>query len=219
MKRASGLTVRLAVRTFRRWSGSLVQASGFVVDELIARRADVRIVALEILPELVTLWQQRTQSITHLSGQIVVGTAPTFEMQVVRWPAGGTRGRTRRAGAPVVEQHWPATVATARRALAHTCSNSARNEEARLRLAPLYLAQTLQNLPGIATSPDVSVLDGIASGEPLVMVGAGPSLTECCRCCAPTVIVPGYVALDTSIRPLLAAESSRTWLWLSIPRV
>lgn len=178
---------------------------GFVIDELIARRADVRIVALEILPELVTLWQQRTQSLTLLPGQIVIGTAPAFEMQVVRWPAEALAAEPLLLVHPVVQQHWAATVDTARRALAQYVFEQRSNEDARQRLAPLYLAQTLQNLPGIATSPDVSVLDGIASGEPLVICGAGPSLDRLLPVLRANRHRAWYVALDTSIRPLLAA--------------
>ena len=60
---------------------------GYVVDELIRRRPDVRIVALEIVPELVSLWQTRTDVSSLLaSGQIVVGTAPAFELPSASWP-------------------------------------------------------------------------------------------------------------------------------------
>lgn len=178
---------------------------GYVLDELIARRPDVRIVALELLPELITLRQQRTSSATLLPGQIAASAAPAFQMQPVRWPADALSVEPLVFVHPVLQQHWPATVEAAKHALTQYVFEQRSNEDARQRLAPLYLAQTLQNLPGIARSPDVSVLDGIANGEPLVICGAGPSLDRLLPVLKANRHRAWYVALDTSIRPLLAA--------------
>jgi len=179
---------------------------GYVIDELIARRQDVRIVALELLPELVALGQQRTQGTSRSNpGQVVVSVAPGFQMQPVRWPAAALEGEPVVLVHPVWLQHAPATVESARQAFVQYVFEQRSNEDARQRLAPLYLAQTLQNLQGIATAPDVSVLDGIANGEPLVLCGAGPSLDRLLPTLRNNRHRAWYVALDTSIRPLLAA--------------
>lgn len=178
---------------------------GYIVDELVARRPDVRIVALERLPELVELWRRRAAGLTLAEGQVVVATAPGFQMQPVRWPAAALEAEPLVFVHPVLQQHWPETVEVARHAMTQYVFEQRSNEDARQRLAPLYLAQTLQNLQGIATAPDVSVLDGIASGEPLVLCGAGPSLDRLLPSLRENRHRAWYVALDTSLRPLLAA--------------
>ena len=179
---------------------------GYVVDDLLRRRADARVVALEVLPDLLPLWQLR-RDLTPLltSGQLVIGVDPAFELPRGSWPASAIVDDPLVIVPPMIAHHWTPAVERARRALHQFMFERRANEEARQRLAPMYLEHTLRNLPAIARSADVSALDGVAAGDPLVLCGAGPSLDRL----LPELLAgrdrAWYVALDTSVRPLLAA--------------
>ena len=179
---------------------------GYVVDELLRRRTDVRVVALEVVPELSALWLARvdlTQPIA--SGQVVVGEAPSFNLARAAWPASVIADDPVVIVPPVVAHHWPDGVERARHALRQFVFERRANEEARQRLAPIYLEHILHNLPALARAADLSALDGIATGDPLVLCGAGPSLDRLLPSLKANRDKAWYVALDTSVRPLLAA--------------
>ena len=179
---------------------------GYVVDELLRRRTDVRVVALEVIPEVSALWLERcdlTQAFA--SGQLVVGEDPSFNLARAAWPASVIADDPLVIVPPVVAHHWPDGVERARHALRQFMFERRANEEARQRLAPIYLEHILQNLPALARSADVSALDGIAAGDPLVLCGAGPSLDRLLPSLKANRGRAWYVALDTSVRPLLAA--------------
>ena len=179
---------------------------GYVVDDLLRRRADVRVVALEVIPDLLSLWQSRCDLTPLLtSGQLAIGAYPAFELPRGSWPASAIVEDPLVIVPPMIAHHWAPAVERAHRALNQFMFERRANEEARQRLAPMYLEHTLRNLPALAGSADVSALDGVAAGDPLVVCGAGPSLDRL----LPELLAgrdrAWYVALDTSVRPLLAA--------------
>ncbi|MEQ1909997.1 MAG: 6-hydroxymethylpterin diphosphokinase MptE-like protein [Vicinamibacterales bacterium] len=179
---------------------------GYVVDELLRRRADVRVVALEVLPDLLRLWQSRCDLTPLLSsGQLAIGVDPAFELPTAGWPASAIVDDALVIVPPMIAHHWAPAVERARRAVNQFMFERRANEEARQRLAPMYLEHTLRNLPAIARSADVSALDGVAGGDPLVLCGAGPSLDRLLPELRAGRDRAWYVALDTSVRPLLSA--------------
>ena len=77
------------------------------------------------------------------------------------------------------------------------------NAEARRRLAPGYLLNSLRNLPAIFAGRDVRDLAGCAQGVPAIVVGAGPSLDRSIDELQRLGHRAFIVATDTSLRPLL----------------
>jgi len=179
---------------------------GFVIDELLARRPDVRIVALEVLPDLVEHWQARTACGGLIaSGQVVVGVAPAYELPKAAWPAAAIASDPPIVVHPAIAHHWPDKVELARKALQQFLFERRANEEARQRLAPMYFDHVLRNLPTIASAPDVSALEGIAAGERVILCGAGPSLDRLLPALRQLRERAWLVALDTAVRPLISA--------------
>jgi len=179
---------------------------GYIVDELLARRNDVRIIAFEVLPEVVQLWRQRIDlSALLASGQLVIATGAKFEMPAVSWPASVLASELLSILHPALAHHWPDAMDLARRVLAQFLYEKRANEEARQRLAPIYLDHTLRNLPALLDASDVRALEGIAAGDPLVLCGAGPSLERLLPALRANRHRAWYVALDTAVHPLLAA--------------
>jgi SAM-dependent methyltransferase len=79
------------------------------------------------------------------------------------------------------------------------------NQAARRETAGTYLVNTLRNVSAIAEGADVSSLNDLFAGVPAVVVGAGPSLDRNIagiQTYRDRVLV---VAVDTALRPLLAA--------------
>jgi SAM-dependent methyltransferase len=79
------------------------------------------------------------------------------------------------------------------------------NEEARKRFAGGYLLNTLANLPVIASEADAAVLSGLFKDVPAIVVGAGPSLDANLAALGTLQGRALLVAVDTAVRPLLAA--------------
>ena len=179
---------------------------GYVVDEVLRRRSDVRIVVLEVLAELLSHWAERPETAALIeAGRIVIGAAPEFVLPSASWPISALSADPLVIVTPVVGQGWPDSVERARRAMTQFLFERRANEEARQRLAPVYLEHTLANLPAIARSADVGALDGVAVGSAVVLCGAGPSLDRLLPELRRNRSRAWYVALDTALHPLLAA--------------
>ncbi len=178
---------------------------GYVVDELCRLRQDVRIVALELLPDLLPLWRDRTDlNALTAAGRLVVGADPAFELPAAAWPAAALAVDPPVILHPALAHHWPGAVERARRALSQFMYERRANEDARQRLAPMYLEHTLRNLDALAGATDVTALAGIAAGEPLILCGAGPSLDRLLPDLRECRDRAWLVALDTAVRPLMA---------------
>jgi hypothetical protein len=106
---------------------------------------------------------------------------------------------------PIAAHYWPDLVEQGRGTARQYIYERRANEEARERLAPLYLENTLQNLPALLDARDVSALDGMAAGDALVLCGAGPSLDRLLPALRACRSRAWLVAIDTALRPLMAA--------------
>lgn len=179
---------------------------GYLVDDLERRRPDVRIVALELTPGLVDLWRRRHDwSESARSGRLVVGEDPGYELATPSWPVDVLTEAPLVLVHPVLGEHFPRAVDRARKALAQFLFEQRANGDARRRLAGLYLRHTLENLPALAEASDVSALDGVAADMPIVLCGAGPSLTSLLPHLRRFRDRAWLVALDTALRPLVAS--------------
>ncbi len=79
------------------------------------------------------------------------------------------------------------------------------NQEARRKYAGPYLLNTLRNLSTIAAEGDAATLVDLFRGRPAVLVAAGPSLDQNLPAIAAHRDRVVLVAVDTALRPLLAA--------------
>lgn len=104
----------------------------------------------------------------------------------------------------VARQHTPA-VKQAARDIGKAWYGARANQEARRQNAGRYLRNTLRNVKKIAGSGDVTAIYNAFAGVPAIVVAAGPSLDEN----LPHIIAHRdaaiVVAVDTALRPLLAA--------------
>jgi hypothetical protein len=179
---------------------------GFLVDELQRRRPDVRILALELLPAIVKEWRDQPQVRAAVaSGRLVLAVDPDYEMAVPSWPIAALSEAPIIVVHQLLAQHFPEARDRARHALKQFLYEQRANLEARTRLAGLYFDHTIDNLPEWMSACDVGALDGIAEGEPLVLIGAGPSLDRLLPLLRSHRERAWYVALDTSLRPLMQA--------------
>ncbi len=79
------------------------------------------------------------------------------------------------------------------------------NQEARRKYAGPYLLNTLRNLPTIAAEGDAATLVRLFPGRPALLVAAGPSLDANLPAIAAHRDRVVLIAVDTALRPLLAA--------------
>lgn len=179
---------------------------GYVVDEVLRRRSDIRIVVLEVLPELLPFWTERPEIAALIAeGRLVVGSAPEFVLRPASWPGAALAADPAVIVMPVIGQGWPVLVDRARRVLMQFMFERRANEEARQRLAPVYLEHTLANIPALIDAADVSALEGVAAGSAVILCGAGPSLDRLIPELRRNRDRAWMVALDTALHPLLAA--------------
>lgn len=79
------------------------------------------------------------------------------------------------------------------------------NAEARRRFAPTYLTNAVRNLPAIVRGRNVGALENRYQGIPALIIAAGPSLDGALPHLAALRDRALLVAVDTAMRPLLAA--------------
>jgi SAM-dependent methyltransferase len=104
-----------------------------------------------------------------------------------------------------LEQRSPDDVAWAKLVAVRIVLGAIQNEQARRAFAGRYLLNTLTNLPMIATESDVTALAGRFHDRPTVVVAAGPSLDRNIEELQTLDGCALIVAVDTAVRPLLAA--------------
>lgn len=105
----------------------------------------------------------------------------------------------------VLAAHRPAVVARASAVAERIQAEAAANAEARRQFAGRYLLQSLRNLPVIEREADIAALDGAFAGRPAVIAAAGPSLDRALDTLQEYQDRVVVVAVDTTLRPLLAA--------------
>lgn len=176
-----------------------------IVSELVERFPGLRILALELftgIPDSLVAPQRGTDD--H-GGFTMVATGPGFSLPMTTWPSAAVAADPLVVVQPIAAHHWPDLVERACRTARQYVYERRANEEARERLAPVYLENTLWNLPELMRAADVSALDGIADGDPVVLCGAGPSLDRLLPSLRTCRDRAWLVAIDTALRPLLAA--------------
>ncbi len=179
---------------------------GFMVEALLRRRADVRIVAIELVPGLYEVcrphhaWHELFDR-----GRMVVAAEPGAPLPNPSWPPAVVDERPLVIVNPILGHFFPEAFQQAKSALKQFLYEQRANAEARRRLAGIYFDHTIDNLPALAGAADVSALDGLAGGQALVLIGAGPSLDRLLPELKKHRERAWYVALDTALRPLVNA--------------
>ncbi len=188
---------------------------GYVLDA-IERRSDVtKVLAFEVCPATIGPMRARrdwsdwvnTGRLTHLVGPDYEGVAEAWKLMKTGAEPPGL------LVSAVFERETPAEVRRARDLVERVFQDARRNAEtgtranaeARLRFAGVYLLNTIRNLPVIAAEGEVSELFGAFAGTPAVVVGAGPSLDKDLEVLSGLQERVLVVAVDTAVRPLLAA--------------
>jgi len=101
--------------------------------------------------------------------------------------------------------HRPDAVARANAVAERIQAEAAANADARRQFAGRYLLQSLRNVPVIEREADIASLDRACVARPAVIAAAGPSLDRALATLAEYQHRVVVIAVDTALRPLLAA--------------
>ncbi|MEZ5290590.1 MAG: 6-hydroxymethylpterin diphosphokinase MptE-like protein [Vicinamibacterales bacterium] len=180
---------------------------GHLLDAIERRGAAMRVVAIEPVPAVARALLARrdwTPWLTSGRLRLLVGPAYPGATEAWRWldPAGPAPFVF---VGPWVDRLCPELVPEATGLAGRIVSGASANAEARRQFAGRYLIHTLQNLPVIATEGDAAALTALGEGRPAVVVGAGPSLDRSLALVADLAERALVIAVDTALRPLLAA--------------
>jgi hypothetical protein len=180
---------------------------GFLLDAIERAGAPTRVIAFEAVPNVArAMLGRRDWSDWLRSGRLSIFVGPDYAGAAEAWrlfPAGVTAPPT--LVSPLISREFPAEAASARALVGRMCAGVAANLEARRQFAGRYLLQTLANLPVICAEADAAALAGRFAGMPAVVVGAGPSLDGNLPFVGAVARHALVVAVDTALRPLLAA--------------
>ncbi len=180
---------------------------GFVLDALDRRGFAGRVVAAEPLADLTDALRSRPIPNAWIAaGRLTLVVAPAFDGRTDLWKAfGDDAGEPFVLVNPVLSRTCPLETAAARTMLERAAFAAKANAEAKRENAGRYLLNTLRNAPAIAAGGDAATLVGLFRGAPALLVAAGPSLDrnlpEIIRLHDRALVV----AVDTALRPLLAA--------------
>lgn len=180
---------------------------GYVLDAIERRWRATRVLAIEPSPVLARAmlarrdWQSwfAAERLTLLVGPDYAGAADAWSMIDSHGDGPPI------VVPPVLDRLYPAAVARARNLAHRIVAGAQANEDARRRFAGRYLLNTLTNLPAICAESDASRLTGALAGVPAVVVAAGPSLDRNLPHLARVADRVAIIAVDTAVRPLLAA--------------
>jgi hypothetical protein len=180
-------------------------ALGGLFDAIEGVGAPTRVIALEPDPGVATLMLARRDWTRWIAqGKLRILTGPDYR-------GASTCAKDVDASEPPVmvinpqlAAHRPGDVAAARAVAFRLVSEAEKNADARKRFAGRYLLQSLGNLAVIGRSSNVVSLEGLFKGRPAVVVGAGPSLDDNLPALAALQDRAVIVAVDTTLRPLLA---------------
>ncbi len=178
---------------------------GYALDAIEQAGATTKILAIEPDPGVAVLFLARRDWQPWLnSGRLRLLTGPTYQGAVTAARFLDAMVPTVVCVNPVIEQHRREAVAGARQVADVIQANAESNAIARRNFAGRYLLQTLSNLPVLAREGDAAALDGLFTGLPAVVVGAGPSLDDNLAALAACQDRAVIIAADTTLRPLLA---------------
>jgi hypothetical protein len=178
---------------------------GYVLDVLERRSARTRVIALEPDPRsLGAMFVRRDWTTWLRSGRLLVLAGPDF--------AGASDAAADLGESvpgllvhPVAAREFHEASVRALSVAGRIVSGVRENAAARRRFAGPYLRNVLTNLPAIVSEGDVDSLAGLASGVPIVVVAAGPSLdanlADLRRLAGESVLI----CVNTALRSLLTA--------------
>ena len=193
----------LSTTTFPKQLFVIGLALGTVMDAIERAGAPTRVVVLEPDPGIATLMLARRDWTSWFdSGRLRLLTGPDYRGAVTCSRHVNVSDPPVVLEHPLLAEHRAADVAKARAVATQMIGEAAKNHEARRKFAGRYLLQTLGNLPVIAREADAGVLDGLFSGCPAIVVGAGPSLDENLPALVELQDRAVIIAADTTLRPL-----------------
>lgn len=195
----------------------LIVAVGLDTDllEAIDRRSTTaKVLAIEPVASEMSHWQSHPHVRAWLaSGRLRVLQGPLYEGHAEAWSLLDRRAlNPPMLVSPVLQQQFPVETATAKKVAQQIVLGAQANDNARQRFAGRYLLNTLANLPTIAIEGDVSTLDHVCAGLPAIVIGAGPSLDRNLTALRGLEDRSVLIAVDTAVRPLLAAGIRPTFI-------
>ena len=180
---------------------------GYLLDAIERRGAATRVLALEPIPALARAMLSRRDWRPWLTGgRLALLVGPDYPDATAAFRLFGRDVMVPPLlASPLVEREFPSAAVAAQAVVARIVAGARANAAARRKFAGRYLLNTLRNIPAIAAEGDAAALTGTCAGIPAVVVGAGPTLDrnlDRLRALQGTVLL---VAVDTAVRPLLAA--------------
>ena len=180
---------------------------GYLLDALERSGAQTKVLAVEPVPAIAQAMLARRDWTPWLeSGRLRLLVGPDYTGAAEAWRLFGTGApKPPTIMSPLIDREFPEEAARARGVVAHILAGVQANDEARRKFAGRYLLNSLANLAVIATEGDSSALAGAFTGVPAFVVGAGPSLDANLPMLARLSGRALIVAVDTAVRPLIAA--------------
>jgi SAM-dependent methyltransferase len=180
---------------------------GHLLDVLERRAARTKVLAIEPVAAAVRpMFERRNWHDWTASGRLTILSGPDYTGAGDAWKL-----LDRRALDPpmIVARHledqFAEPVRGAKDIAARIVIGAQANETARREFAGRYLLNSIQNLPAICSEGDVTALAGLFTGAPCIVVAAGPSLDRNLKAIKSAEGRALIVAVDTAVRPLLAA--------------
>jgi len=180
---------------------------GFVLDSAERLASETRIVAIEPVPALLpALLARRDWRDALEGGRLTICAGPDYQGASEAWRLLQDDPRSVRVLAhPVIARLFPEETAAARKVAERILFDARANDDARREHAGRYLINTLTNLPVIGREGDAAALADCLPGVPAVIAAAGPSLDRNLVDLAAVRDRVILIAVDTALRPLLAA--------------
>ena len=179
---------------------------GLKVDELERESPSTRVLVVEPRPDsAAAMLARRDWSARIDAGLLRVLVGPDYAGADEAWRFVDEVEKPRVLVSSSYQRDWPAETAKAKDIALAAVYGARANADARRKLAPRYLCNTIRNTSVISRSANVDALKGAMRGVPAVIVAAGPSLDrqiEELRWVGSRAVV---IAVDTAVRPLLDA--------------
>jgi len=182
------------------------------VDEELLQALDRRtnttkVLAINPVASMATAWNSRPDARAWLaSGRLTLLSGPDYVGRAESWKLIDRRAlNPPLIVSPILQQQFPAETQAAKSIAKQILLGARANDEARKRFAGRYLLNSLANLSTIAAEGDVSRLRNAFVGVPGIVIGAGPSLDQNIAALQKVKDRALLIAVDTAVRPLLAA--------------
>jgi hypothetical protein len=180
---------------------------GYLLDALERRGSTTNVLVIEPVPAITRAMLARRDWTSWLeTGRLTMLVGPDYAGRSDIWSLFGRGTETPPViMAPIIEREFREEAAHATALVRQMIAGVKANEHARRQFAGRYLRNTLTNIPIIAAEGDVAALAGTFPRVPAVVVGAGPSLDRNLADIAKRDGKILVIAVDTAVRPLLAA--------------